>query len=479
FAPDEVGEWRYVTSFRFGTDVAVDEDPMAGASAGFFDGAAGSFDIAPSDAIGRDFRATGRLQYVGERYLKFADSGEYFLKQGADAPENLLAYQDFDGNFDTDGQKDDLVKDWAPHVDDWQPGDPVWQNTKGKGLIGALNYLASEGQNAVSFLTMNIGGDDRNVFPYTGYSERVRFDVSRLAQWEIVFSHGDALGLYLHFKTQETENEMLLDNGDTGTQRRLYYRELIARFAHHLALNWNLGEENGALGSENQSTPQRIAMGAFFEENDPYHHHIVIHNPRDPDDLLGPTSALTGFSLQTSNSAFTQVHSRVLRWIDDSVDAGKPWVVACDEPGDAQAALRPDSDPGNAQINGRKNALWGTFMAGGAGNEWYFGYGYPHSDLTLTDFRSRDLWWDVTRHALEFFRDNRIPVQRMVNADSLANFSDSYVFREAGAVYIVYLKNGGNVELDLSEASGEFVIDWYDPRNGGDLIADGQVQGGG
>ena len=102
--------------------------------------------------------------------------------------------------------------------------------------------------NVFSFLTLNIDGDDRNVFPYLTYDERYRMDVSRLDQWEIVFEHADRLGMYLHFKMSETENEMLLDNGDTGVQRKLYYRELIARFGHHLALNWNLGEENGALG---------------------------------------------------------------------------------------------------------------------------------------------------------------------------------------------------------------------------------------
>ena len=29
-----------------------------------------------------------------------------------------------------------------------------------------------------------------------------------------------------------------------GPERKLYCRELIARFGHNLALNWNLGEEN-------------------------------------------------------------------------------------------------------------------------------------------------------------------------------------------------------------------------------------------
>ena len=48
-------------------------------------------------------------------------------------------------------------------------GDPTWGDGKGKAIIGAVNYLASKGMNAVSFLTFNIEGDDRNVFLYTDY----------------------------------------------------------------------------------------------------------------------------------------------------------------------------------------------------------------------------------------------------------------------------------------------------------------------
>ena len=35
-----------------------------------------------------------------------------------------------------------------------------------------------------------------------------------------------------------------LDGGKLGIERKLYCRELIARFGHALALNWNIGEEN-------------------------------------------------------------------------------------------------------------------------------------------------------------------------------------------------------------------------------------------
>jgi len=468
-SPPATGTWTWTASFRKGPNVAVAEAADAGAGAGHFDGSRGSFTIAPTDKTGRDHRGKGLLQYVGRRYLRFAGSGGYFLKQGADAPENFLAYADFDGDFKSDGQKDNFIKTWAPHVRDWRPGDPTWAGGKGKGIIGAVNYLASEGINAISFLTLNIGGDDRNVFPYRTYHERTRMDVSRLAQWEIVLEHMDRRGIYLHFKTQETENELLLDGGDLGSRRKLYYRELIARFAHHPALNWNLGEE-----INNASTRQKQSWAQYFHDHDPYRHPIVIHNGHPHYDLLGAESKLTGFSLQTNRPDFRRVHDRVADYINRSVKAGKPWVVACDEPGDASHALVPDEDD-PAHDNARSNGLWGCLMAGGAGNEWYFGYKHAHSDLTCEDWRSRDLWWDQCRAALAFF-NTYLPFWEMTSCDDLTGGKGSYGFAKRGEIYVVYTRSGAGAKLDLTGVKGAFEVKWYDPRKGGKL-QDGSVRG--
>jgi len=330
-------------------------------------------------------------------------------------------------------------------------------------MIGALNYLASKGMNVFSFLPMNIKGDDRNVFPYLNYDERLRLDVSRLDQWEIVFEHADKLGMYLHFKTQETENELLLDKGDLGLERKLYYRELIARFSHHLALNWNLGEE-----INDATTAQKVAWANYFWTHDPYQHHIVIHNGDPHYDLLGDASKLTGFSLQTNKPDFSRVHSQTKNYIDRSVAAGKPWVVACDEPGDAQHALvTDDEDP--THDNARKNALWGNIMAGGAGIEWYFGYKHPHSDLTCQDYRSRDAMWDQSRYALEFFKMNQIPFWEMASDDTLIGDADGYCFCKPGEIYVVYLKQGSSAKLNLGDSVATFSVQWYNPRAGGEL----------
>ncbi|MBU2880827.1 DUF5060 domain-containing protein [Psychrosphaera sp. B3R10] len=376
FSPDEIGLWNWKASFIKGNYVAVAKTNKTGLSAGFMDGQSGSFEVNATDKRGPDFRAYGRLQYVNKPYLRFADQGGYFIKAGPDSPENLLSYADFDGGFKNDGFKDNLVKTWQPHVRDWQKGDPTFKSEKGKGLIGALNYIASKGMNSISFLTLNIVGDDQNVFPYVDNKDFLRFDVSKLAQWEIVFEHAQSLGLFLHFKTQEVENQGLLDNGGLGLERKLYYRELIARFGHHLALNWNLGEENGEWHpnppTPPQTTIQRLAMAKYFKQTDPYQHHRVIHNGQYFHDIAANNSQYTGASVQTSSPDFSQIHGAVKRLRDWPVNNGRPLAIAVDEPGDAEYALRSDAlNP--EHFDARSNGLWGALTAGAWGTEWYFG----------------------------------------------------------------------------------------------------------
>jgi hypothetical protein len=475
FAADEVGSWNWEASFRTGTEVAISLDPLAG-TATAFDGLQGSFSIGSTNKTGRDHRGKGRLQYVGKRYLQFAGTGEYFLKGGADAPENLLAYADFDiSSYPNNG----LVKTWTAHLGDWQAGDPEWQSGKGHGLIGALNYLAGKGMNVVSFLTMNIGGDDRNVFPYPTYNnqsspqdDRRRIDVSKLAQWEIVFAHADQQGLYLHFKTQETENDQLLDQGQLGTERKLYYRELVARFGHHLALNWNLGEENDIWSELNDPQQSLIKSYAqYLRAIDPYDHHIVLHTypgqqNQGYNPLLGDANALTGLSIQTG---YNNVHQDTRRWVSDSEASGFPWVVANDEQGSANCGVPPDPDwpgythPGSCPVQEEivEKVLWGNLLAGGAGVEYYFGYSLPHSDLSCQDFRSRDQMWDYTRYALEFFQS--LPFAEMESRDDLV--SSGYCLAKEGESYVVYRPGGSSPTLDLPTNS-QFEVLWLNPRDG-------------
>jgi len=498
-SPDKPGRWNYQISFATGKNFAVSLAERGRALAPF-DGVQGQFVIAPTDKTGVDFRGKGRLEYVGQRYLRFAGSGEYFLKAGPDAPETLLAYADFDG---TTARKPNLsLKTWKAHEQDWREGDPTWQQGKGKGLIGALNYLAAKGCRCFSFLTYNVGGDGDNVWPMIAAGDKLHYDCSKLDQWQVVFDHGQKLGLFLHFKTQETENDDLsrghgsqvgsvpaaLDAGELGIERKLYYRELVARFGYQLALNWNLGEEN------TQRSDVQRAMSEYFQSIDPYDHPVVIHTyPNQQDkvyrELVGGRSTLMGASLQNHWSA---AHRRTFQWINESNRAGRPWVCCNDEQGPADMGV--PADPGYAGKDGyatekkngkynlhdvRKKTLWGTLMAGGAGVEYYFGYKLPQSDLNCEDLRSRDQSWDYCRIALDFFGAHNIPFADMHCADKLIgnpkHDNSKYCFAKPGELYLVYLPAGGNCQLDLAGGTGEFDVQWFNPRSG-DPLALGTVK---
>jgi len=465
FAPPTSGNWSYKASFRTGADIATDPSPTAGTATGF-DGDAGSFTAATTDKVGNDHRAKGLLRHEGDHQLKFAGSGEYFLKGGADSPENFLAYSDFDAT--------PASHQYAPHAAHFKSGDPTWAGGKGKNIIGALNYLAGKGMNSVYFLTMNVNGDGKDVWPWTSSSERYRFDCSKLDQWEVVFSHMDRLGLMLHVVTQETENDQLLDGGALGPQRKLYYRELISRYGHHLALIWNLGEEN------TNTDQQRKDFSTFFKSNDPYGHPVVVHTfPGDYDKVYTPLLGhkdFDGASLQMGD--MTKTHSETKKWVDKSAQAGGKWIVSLDEIGPASTGVKTDAnDYWHDEV--RHHALWGNLMAGGAGAEWYFGYQQPHNDLTCEDWGSRDHMWDLTRFALDFFQ-KQLPFWRMTSADSLvSNATGAWCLAAPGEVYALYLPSGGSPSLQLP--AGDFTVEWYNPRTGGALQqgAVTKVTGGG
>lgn len=483
FTPNEIGIWSYLVSFRTAHEIAVDLSPLAGVPLSI-DGSSGSIEIHQNNKTLPDNRAKGRLNYVGERYPKFEGNASYFIKVGADSPENLLAHKDFDNAVTN--------KDWAGHIPDWNPGDPSWQGEKGKGLIGALNYLASKGMNAFAFNMFNLDdpktnndGGDRTIWPWSSTNiplmegssaasvdSRMRYDVSKLAQWEIFFSHADTKGMFLHFKTQERGNMKLMDGGDLGVQRKLYYREIIARFGHHLALNWNLGEEFHIYDPDLVSR-----LSSYIKAVDPYDHIIVLHTfpgqqERSYNPLLGTNSGVNGASLQIDIS---KVHDEVKKWNEASKANGEQWIVSSDEQGHWRVGVTVDeaypgshgSEPDNRTAV-RHRVLWGTLMAGGFGVEYYFGTQTGETDWSSENWRSRETKWEDAKIAYDFFT-SYLNFWEMETHDQLTPYDLDYCLAALGEAYVIYLPGGSSTDLDLTNISGNFTIRWFNPRDGGNL----------
>ncbi|TGV01328.1 DUF5060 domain-containing protein [Flavivirga rizhaonensis] len=478
FTPDYLGTWNYTAILHHQDSIALEEDLTKGKSIELSN-SEGQFIVVNSDKEGSDFRAKGRL-HASKGYYKFQDSDKYWIKGGTNSPENLLGYVDFDSTYrmqassrEGEASTNDEIHKYAAHLKDWKSGDPSWKNGKGKSLIGAINYLASKGMNSAYFLTMNIFGDGKDVWPYNSPEDFSRFDVSKLEQWEIVFQHMQTKGILLHMVVQETENETILDNGDTSVMRQLYFRELIARFAHHLALNWNLGEENGpaSWSPVGQNDRQRKDMSRFLKDNDPYNHPVLLHtHSHDPlrskilDSILG-FQYLDGLSLQQDKRELAP--EVVKTWRTKAKAKNHDWLITMDEIGMWHTAALPDSeDPNHDTL--RQYALWGTLLSGAAGVEWYFGAKHPHNDLNSEDWRERDRLWELTNHATTFFQ-NYLPFWEMTPKHTLINTSNAYCLHKKGVVYAVYLPKQKKPTIDLKTEVGAFSVAWYDPLNGGAL----------
>jgi len=283
----------------------------------------------------------------------------------------------------------------------------------------------------------------------------------------------------LHFVLQETENECLLDMGFTEVQRKVYLRELVARFGHHLAVTWNMGEENGPANWTpiGQTEQQKRDMANFLKSVNPYPSFVVVHTHADDgkqDEYLTPLLGfenLDGPSMQIA-SPF-RINERIRTWIDRSASTAKPWVVCLDELGHHAVGIMPDSHDSNHDTV-RNHALWGALMAGAGGVEWYFGYRYPHNDLNLEDFRSRDLWWDQSTIATQFLK-NELPFTEMQGMNQLLEGPQGFCFAKPGEVYAVYLSSVSSPASIILDTDKEFSVKWFNPKSGGQLN-DGTVK---
>ncbi|MBN1307515.1 MAG: DUF5060 domain-containing protein [Chitinispirillaceae bacterium] len=488
FTPQWLGAHIYTVSFRSGPNIALSDDTADGEPVAGIDGDTGSFDFGiGGDEEPPDLRAYGRVD--NDRYKNYMvivknglGSKPVFLKFGASSPSNFLDCGDFDNT-----PASAFTKTWADHAADWHSGDTTWGDAqKGKGIIGAINYLSSKGINTLSFNTLTLGGTDPSVFPYTAPDSFTRFDCSKLDQWQIVFDHANSKGIAVELRTQIAAAEKLLDDGECGPQRKLYYRELISRFAHNLGVIWNLGDENG------QTTAQRVACANLIREIDPHRYPSrpillpVVEGSVEQAYmplLLDTSSWITGISLQSN---FAEVHDVVMKALDSIryYDVRLRTVTSdCQTP--KATGVPPDGTAGSPDQDAiRKNVLWGCLMAGGAGVTYYFG---ENADLSCENFKHYEKLWDYNRYALSFFRDYLLEnmmimpnqLSSMTPSDGQLSEAEGYCLSSDGyQPFAVYLPNGGTASIDLTSSTQDTLrVWWYNPRSGGKLQSGARIVG--
>ena len=271
FSADELGEWTYRTTSSH--KQLADK--------------AGRFEVSNAAIDAKGFWKWGRLEYRGTaknriRYLKFRN-GPYWLKAGCDDPENFLGHYQ---NYNT------LAKRKA-----------------------AIDYLAGKGINSLYIMTHNIGGDDRDVWPWLGETvkeamsnggKNARFNVAKLEEWRVLFEYMQTKGAVPYLVLED-------DSAWKAYDHSRYWREMIARFGYLPAVVFNMGEEL----NENYRLSDGLALAKQFKALDPYDHPLGIHNVNRPTDsyIDSPHVDLTAIQTGSPGRRRSLQHALQHNWI--------------------------------------------------------------------------------------------------------------------------------------------------------------------
>lgn len=367
-----------------------------------------------------DFSCLGRLKYTNSHYLGFA-SGQYWFKGGVNDPEDFLL-----------------------------PGNTVGFPTK----EDAIDFLAANGANSLYMLLNNLGGDGSNLYPWVGDNPIIamdndeRFDLAKLAAWEQVFNYLQSNGIVLHLVFED-------DSGWTGFNRSLYYREMIARFGHYNGLMWNVAEEF----NENYTTNQVKNFAQLISDLDAYDHPLTVHQQgllTEWEPLLGDVN-FDATSFQHPLVPIEVHNPNAVDWFGKVEDSGRLILVAFDE-------IRYFS---TFQVSDSRHVIWAVYMGGA---------NYELRTQPDTDYLPFEQHIDDMHTAREFME--QLPYWQMEPRNDLLVSGTAYVFSKPGAVYSVYLPDGGQIRLNLSGTSATFKGDWFNPRNG-DFQNIGNISGSG
>ncbi|HEU0021249.1 MAG TPA: Ig-like domain-containing protein, partial [Dehalococcoidia bacterium] len=240
--------------------------------------------------------------------------------------------------------------------------------------------------------------------------------------------------------------------GWTGFNRAMYYREIIARFGHYNGLYWNIAEEY----NENYNSSQARGFAQMIGDLDAYDHPITVHN----EGSLSNWNSFVGdrrFGLTSFQKNDTPHNAAAAEWFQKVENSGWTIPISFDETGALGTGARDLA----------REIVWSVYT-GGANFEMLT---QPLSNFT-----------DFGRHFEDMTRARGVveslPFPQMRPSNSLLTGGKGYVFAQAGEAYLVYLPDGGNINLNLSASSNGYSAQWFNPRDGSTRTI-GSVAGGG
>jgi predicted amidohydrolase len=230
----------------------------------------------------------------------------------------------------------------------------------------------------------------------------------------------------------------------TESEYRLY-QYAVARLAAFDNVWWDLGNEH----NEYRDADWGNKMGDFVKSIDPYHRLSSAHAYAE---FFYSNSSWADFIITQQYGDPDSVHKWTLKYYD----VRKPYIN--EEYGYEGLTEKPVGHGMNSDWV--RKCHWAITMAGGYATygDWsngisYFYMGIPGPGKAAAQLMNLKLF-------LEAF-----PFREMVPSDNLV--SKGYCLSKPGKMWIIYLPEGGNTEIDLSSAEKNVVTgNWFNPVNG-------------
>ena len=104
---------------------------------------------------------------------------------------------------------------------------PTWGGGRGRGIMGAISKIHdTPNMNVLCLTTLSISN---HIFPFVDpFNDRLSYDISKLAQWEVVFRYAADIGVSILLHLNE---DTIFDY----EEQHLYVREMVARFGPYVS----------------------------------------------------------------------------------------------------------------------------------------------------------------------------------------------------------------------------------------------------
>ena len=350
----------------------------------------------------------GRLMPAGNRW-KLDGAGKH------DAPI-IIPISSWFKSTDTANGVDRFI-DWA-------------KDTAGARLIGITFVFFRRGQEEEPFLEGT--GNEEFYIPF----------------WDRLNSHFDAIrdagmGHYIMIYTDSDDSPARNNMEPKSANEIRLFRYLVARFAAYPIVMWDTGIDI----REYRANDWITWYAEWFTQNDPWGHPVGSRSGGGSGGIH--PSAATYWSDGTK--LLPDRSTAISNWTNRSV------------PTAYTDRWRENFGRGGFTPDVIRQAVWeiglvggGALIVSGSHNEEGLGSDYA------SDFEAAP----TCGYAAEFFREEIVDLGKLSPHDELVLSGTAVLSADPGNEYVAHLRGGGSVSIDLTNASGTFVAQFYNPRDG-------------